>query len=592
MLAAVPISEHTAQIGGRRIARTQLPRPWALALATAVPLGVLYLILRPPSGDLAAATYRGEVFARVGLTLWDNGWYGGHYLPGYSLLAPALGSLMGERLLLVLSTIAAAGLFGLIAERTFSLGGARVAAVSFALGASVTMLSGRVAFSLGLAVGLLAVVALQRGRLPAFGLPAALALAALTSLSSPVAGAFLALGGVAYALAGAAGAMKGAASVMAGAAGATAGQVRRGLGLAAAALAPILLLTLAFPEGGWEPFAPSVFWPGLAGVALIALLLPRVASALEPRAVRVLTWGAWLYALALIGSFALHTPVGSNAARLGELLAAPLVAGALWERQNLKNDGPGSPAFGRLRHPRVALLALAPVLLYWQLETPINDVSALGGDPSVNVSYYTPLLGELERRAHGAPLRVEVPLMGSHWESVYLPEHGSILLARGWERQLDTRYAALFYESALTAAAYRAWLYENAISYVALPDVRLDFAGAAEGRLIARGLPYLREVWRAPHWRLFAVSGAPALAQPPALLTEVGPDSFTLAAPRPGSYGVRVRFTPYWAIEQGRGCVRDGPGGWTTVEARTAGTIRVGIDFSLTRIFSKGPRCA
>jgi hypothetical protein len=569
MLAAVPISEHTAQIDGRRIARMQLPkpqllRPWALALATAIPLSAL---------DLAAATYRGEVFARVGLTLWDNGWYGGHYLPGYSLLAPALGSLVGERLLLVLSTIAAAGLFGLIAERAFSLGGARVAAVSFALGASVTMLSGRVAFSLGLTIGLLAVVALQRGRRHAGGLPAALAfaLAALTSLTSPVAGAFLALGGLAYALA---------------------LGTRRGLAFAAAALAPILLFTLAFPEGGWEPFAPSVFWPGLAGVALIALLLPRVASALEPRAVRVLTWGAWLYALALIGSFALHTPVGSNAARLGELLAAPLVAGALWEHQNLENDGPGSPAFGRLRHPRVALVALAPVLLYWQLETPINDVSALGGDPSVNVSYYAPLLGELEHRAHGAPLRVEVPLMGSHWESVYLPEHGSILLARGWERQLDTRYAALFYEPALTATAYRAWLDENAISYVALPDVRLDFAGAAEGRLIAHGLPYLREVWRSPHWRLFAVSGARALAQPPALLTGVGPDSFTLAAPRPGSYGVRVRFTPYWAIQQGRGCVRGGPGGWTTVEAQTAGTIRVGIDFSLTRIFSKGPRCA
>jgi hypothetical protein len=266
--------------------------------------------------------------------------------------------------------------------------------------------------------------------------------------------------------------------------------------------------------------------------------------------------------------------VGSNAARLGELFAAPLVAGALWE------------------HHRLALLALAPVLLYWQLETPLNDVSALAGEQSVNASYYAPLLGELERRAHGRPLRVEIPLTGAHWESAYLPEHGSILLARGWERQLDTRYAALFYRSTLTAAAYRAWLRENAISYVALPDVRLDFAGAAEGRLIAQGVPYLREVWRSARWRLFAVSGASALAQPPATLTGVGADSFTLAAPRAGSYTVRVRFTPYWALEQGHGCVRGTPGGWTVVEARTAGTIRVGIDFSLTRIFSNGPRCA
>jgi hypothetical protein len=550
--------------------RTWLARPWTIALAVSIPLAVLYLILQPPSGDLAAATYRSELFARVGLTLWDNGWYSGHYLPGYSLLAPVLGALLGNRLLLALATVAAAGLFGAIAQRTFSAGGARIAAGSFALGVSVTMLSGRVAFSLGLAVGLLAVLALQRGRTLA-----AVALAVLASLASPVAGAFLALAGLAFAVA---------------------GGRQRGFAVVAAALAPILLLTLAFPEGGWEPFAPSVFWPGLAGVALIALMLPRVAggtatadraaegrpadraaASLSPRAARMLAWGAWLYALALIGAFALHTPVGSNAARLGELFAAALVAGVLWE------------------HHRFALLLLAPVLLYWQLETPISDVSELVGDPSVNASYYAPLLGELRERSGGAPLRVEVPMMGTHWESVYLPEHGSILLARGWERQLDTRYAALFYENggrSLTPAAYRAWLYENAISYVALPGARLDFAGEAEGRLIARGLPYLREAWRSAHWRLFAVAGAPALAQPPALLSAIDADSFTLRVPRPGSYAVRVRFTPYWALERGHGCVRSAPGGWTLVDARAAGTIRVGIAFSLTRIFSQGPRCA
>src|SRR5580704_17435027 len=133
-----------------------LARPWAIALAVSLPLAAVYLAVQPPSGDLAAATYRSDLFAPVGLTLWDNGWYGGHYLPGYSLLAPALGALAGNRLLLALCTIAAAGLFGLIAQRVFGMAGARVAPASFALGASVTMLSGRVAFTLGLALGLLA----------------------------------------------------------------------------------------------------------------------------------------------------------------------------------------------------------------------------------------------------------------------------------------------------------------------------------------------------------------------------------------------------------------------------------------------------
>jgi hypothetical protein len=571
------VSEHAARADDlvkNQLRAKQLGRPPVVALAVAIPLAAVYLAVEPPSGDLAAATYRSDLFARVGLTLWDNGWYGGHYLPGYSLLAPALGALAGNRLLLALCTIAAAGLFGLIAQRVFGMAGARVAAASFALGASVTMLSGRVAFTLGLAFGLLAVVALQRRR----RFSAALVLTLLASLASPVVGAFLALGGVAYALAGVGNQalqqrMLGRKLAREEAADHSQRQPWRGLAIATAGLAPIVVFALAFPEGGYEPFAPSVFWPGVAGVALIALLLPRFDDDMQPRAACVLVWGAWLYALALVGSFALHTPVGSNAARLGELFAAPLVAGALWKRH------------------RLALLILAPLLLYWQLETPINDVSELAGDPSVNAAYYAPLISELRHRAHGAPLRVEVPQTGAHWESVYLPEHSSILLARGWERQLDTRYATLFYAPTLTPAAYREWLHENAISYVALPDVRLDFSSTAEGRLIAHGLPYLHEVWRSPHWRLFAVAGAPGLAAAPARLTTVGADSFTLATPRPGSYEVRVRYTPYWALQQGHGCVHSAPGGWTTVQARAAGTIRVGIDFSLTRIFDHSPRC-
>jgi hypothetical protein len=77
-----------------------LARPWSLALAIAIPLALAYLIWMPPAADLAAATYRSDLFARVGFTLRDHGWYAahGHYLLGYSLLSPALGALLGVRL--------------------------------------------------------------------------------------------------------------------------------------------------------------------------------------------------------------------------------------------------------------------------------------------------------------------------------------------------------------------------------------------------------------------------------------------------------------------------------------------------------------
>jgi hypothetical protein len=435
-----------------------------------------YLILAPPAGDLAAATYRSELFARHPFATWDTGWYAahGHWLPSYSLLSPALGALLGVRLLLALSALIAVVLFAAIAERVFGGAGGRVAAAVFALGLCVGLLSGRVPYYLGFAIGLGSVLALIEGQLAL-----ALALALATSIASPVAGAFLALAGLAYALA----------------------DARRGLELAAAALVPVLILALAFPEGGFEPFAASAFWPALGGVALIALLLPG--GPLSERGRRVVRAGAVLYALALTGAYVLRTPMGGNAARLGPLLAAPLLVGVLWERR------------------RLALLALAPVLLYWQLVTPVPDNSAIASDPSVDASYYAPLLAELGRlaappssgaqpgggSARAKPAIVEVPLTKAHWEAAYMPWHDGVRLARGWERQLDTRYAALFYRPALSAAAYRSWLAENRVGYVALPDAPLDRAGATEGALVARGVPYLRELWRSAHWRLYRFMG-------------------------------------------------------------------------------------
>ena len=84
---------------------------------------------------------------------------------------------------------------------------------------------------------------------------------------------------------------------------------------------------------------------------------------------------------------------------------------------------------------------------------------------------------------------------------------------------------------------------------------------------------------------------ATPLAQAPATLTGASTDSFTLSEPRAETTIVRIRFTPYWAMISGPGCVREAPGGWTEVQAHGAGEVRVGMDSSLARIFDHGPRC-
>jgi hypothetical protein len=274
-----------------------------------------------------------------------------------------------------------------------------------------------------------------------------------------------------------------------------------------------------------------------------------------PARERALRIGAGLYALACIAAFALQTPLGGNATRLGALVAGPIVLGAL----------------GGRRRPAL-LVALALPLAYWQLYPAVRDVARAAGDPSVAASYYAPLLHELKTRPPGV-FRVEIPFTANHWEAARVAPH--VPLARGWERQLDRRYGALFYDGTLSAATYRAWLDEHAVAYVALPDADLDYAARAEARLIERGLPYLHQVWHDAHWRLFAVRDPAPLTSARGSLLIPDPDGFRLSLTRPGTTLARIRWSRWWRVTGGRACVRRGPDGMTTVEVLAPGTVRV-----------------
>lgn len=536
---------------------------WAItAVAAAV-----YLILAPSSPDLAAADYRSWLFSQEGLTAWDSSWYGGHHIPAYSLLAPALGALIGPRAVAAISMVAATAIFERLVRGRFGARAERLASVLFAVGAAVSLLSCRVPFDLGLAIGLGALLAAQRGRTPAAAL-----LCAVCAVASPVAGAFLALALVAWSIAG----------------------PRRlvPFALALAALLPIGALMLAFPEGGTQPYVASAFYPALAGVAVLWLITPA-----EQRTLRI---GIFLYGLAMVGSYLLPTAFGGNVDRLGALLAAPLAALALAGPRPRPRPaaGPGNIYRGPSR-PRTRLMLLAlltPLLVYWQANAPVADLQAALRSPANDASFYAPLIAELGalKIGYGAvPARIEVVPTAVHWEARWVAPH--VMLARGWERQLDRLRNSLFYERAIvTDAEYREWLARTGVSFVALPDAPLDYSAKGEAALLRAGPPaYLREIWRAPHWRLFAVLGATPLASPPARMTSAARTSFSLLAPAPGRYLVRVRFTPYWKLLEGTGCVSRaaGAGEWTEVTARQAGRVRVGISFSLLRVLEHGPRC-
>jgi hypothetical protein len=333
--------------------------------------------------------------------------------------------------------------------------------------------------------------------------------------------------------------------------------------LAVAALAPVAALNVAFPEGGVEPFAASAFWPALALLAAVLLVLPRAQVELRI--------GIALYGAALVVSYVVDSPMGGNAARLGALFAGPVLACA------------ALPAARRAAV--VALLALP--LVYWQWRAPVRDWTRAAGDPSIHASYYSGLLRYLGQQ-RGGPFRIEIPFTTNHWEARYVAAR--FPLARGWERQLDMRDNAVFYEPRLTAATYRRWLDLNAIRFVALPDARLDYSALAEARLIRSRPAWLRPVWRDRHWRVFAVRGARPLAAG-ARVTGLGTQDFELAAARPATALVRLRFTPYWKLVGAAGCVSRAPGGWTRVRLARAGRALVAARFALGRVLERGPRC-
>jgi hypothetical protein len=504
----------------------------------AATIGLVYVLVSPPSGDLAAHMFRTRLFSEDPFGIWNNYWYSGHHIVGYSLLFPAAAAALTPQIVAALAATGSAALFGSLAFGRFGPD-AWLGVCVFAAATAVDLFTGRLAFAFGVFPALAAVLALDRGH-TWIGCACAL----VSALCSPVAALFAALAGAAYLV----------------------GERRpAGAMVAIAALIPIGATALLFPEGGTEPFAFSALWP----IPLLAI----AALAALPAEARVLRAGVVIYGLVTLASYAVATPLGSNAARLGTLLAAPLAALLLWPR----------------RARWLALVALPLLYLEWQ--APVRDLVTASGDPSVSTGYYQPLLAFLERQpgASGRTFRVEIPFTRFHWEAYVVGSR--FPLARGWERQLDTKDNAVFYDGRLTASSYEKWLHRTAVSYVATPDAQLDYSAKDEVRLIDHGLPYLRLVLRTAHWRVYAVRDASSIAQGTARLQAMGPDWLKLYASRPGTTLLRIHFTPYWVISRGSGCVTPA-GDLTRVTLRRAGQAELAVRFAIGRIRADSARCS
>ena len=392
----------------------------AAPILVALLFAIVYLIWQPRTVDLAAHTFRAELFGEEGFTIWNGQWYGGHHTPAYSIISPPLAWLLEP-----------AGRAGvrrgrlrrpLPAARARPLRrGARPLGLDLvrrrhrARCCSRAGCRSRSASPSG---------SLRCSRCSATATRLAIVLAVLCPLGSPVAGLFLAMAGVAYAIA------------------ERRNRVNRleGLAIAAAAFIPPVFLAWAFPEGGWAPFPTSAYVP----IPLFALAVPDRAAtrgggaalgrrALRPRAPRSRWRSRRRWAA---------TPCAS-----ARCSAARCCLCALWGR--------------RFPHRLVVLPLLAvgfASLAFWQWSPAVRDVIKYIEDPAAKSDYFEPLRQFLFTLPDQR--RIEIPFTRSHWEGAEVAMEQP--LARGWLRQLDTGLHPIFYREGINRLTYASWLADNA----------------------------------------------------------------------------------------------------------------------------------
>ncbi|RZU52817.1 hypothetical protein EV385_4701 [Krasilnikovia cinnamomea] len=554
----------------------------------AAALGVAYLLLPRPGSDLSAQVARADFFAEHGWAVVDLRWYAGVNQLGYSLVSQPVMALLGVRVTGVLALLVSAVTFAALLRRTRvarPLPGALVGAVCLA----GNLLSGRVTYALGVALGLAALLALTYPRLR----PAVVVAALLASATSPVAGLFLGLAGVALLAA------------------------RRwgdGLLVAVPAAVPLAVSAGLFGDGGWMNISQADAVRAVGMSLLVAVLVPH----------RPVRYGALLSAAGVVAATLVHTPVGLNATRLAVMFGLPLLAACArppgWPPARLSrilparppvrpparlspilpagprgrppaqpdsappaqpSEHPSRPGVGRparlwagiaVRWRPWALVAVLVAVCWWQPPVVVADLRDIG-NPTADPGFFAPLR---DRLAGGSLTgRVEIPPTRDYWEAAYM---GDVPLARGWLRQADIDRNPLFFTSVpgaagtgvpLTAESYRDWLSREAVQYVAVPKAPLSWVGRAEAQLIGGGLPYLTPVWSDARWQLYAVTDPTPIVAAPGRQVSHTASTVTFDAPAAGDVRVRVRYSPWLRVDGGATVAADGE--WTVVRVPAAG---------------------
>ncbi|TDB97686.1 MFS transporter [Actinomadura sp. 7K534] len=514
----------------------------AATFASAVLHLVWALYLATEGGDLAAQAAWTDFVWQHPDAAYSFAWYGGMHPASYSVLSPHLMALFGIRTVAVVTGTVSAALTAHLLRR-FKAPVALPASLWVAFALACNAASGRTTFGLGLMFALLATLAaFTRRGTPALRAAGMVVLSLLASLASPVAGLFLLVLAAALFLTG-----------------------RRRAGVCLAVGLPLVVGTtsLLFPFDGIQPISfTAIVLPAVTGVIAVLTCAPK-----NWTLVRV---GAAVYLAGIVLTWLIPSPVGSNVERLSLLFGGMFLLSAV------------ARAHGRLR---IAVLSLAFIVTAsWQVVKPVDDL--IHTEPADEAAAHASgLVTELTNLGAGKG-RIEVVPLRSHWEAAGLSRH--FTLARGWNRQVDAERHGLFYEDgALTSDSYRDWLHKWAVQYVVLPEQENDWAAQEEAALVAKGQPYLTEIWHDEHWRLYRVLRATPLVDRPASIHKLDAGELVVDMPSSGSVLVRAYWSPWLRVTGGDACLaREGE--FIRLKADAPGRYAIGARYGLQR----GTHCA
>ena len=223
--------------------------------------------------------------------------------------------------------------------------------------------------------------------------------------------------------------------------------------------------------------------------------------------------GALVFAAAATVAVLVPSPLGGNVGRMEDVLALPLAVGLLWPPRP-----PAAPRWPRrlpARLPRLApwarhlvLPAVAVPLILSQWGPAWGAMTTAASQTSTHRSYFDAAGVGSDPGGGGWPGRPgrggahRVPLGGGLRGARHAAGPGLGTPARRGRQSAVLRRA-----HRLDGCVLPDWLLDNGVRFVALPDAPLDFAGTAEARLVAAGVPGLDLVWQSAHWRLYQVDG-------------------------------------------------------------------------------------